>query len=167
MELRRRAAYRTVREDLTAAYAISARVTWLPTASMLVLGGQLEEDKTGDALRALLDAVRSLRDAGPPKGAVAAAKAMLRGAWRHRTGSNRTAAAALADAALDGLPFNLCEPEARVELVSDSGVRDAARQYLAARDLGVVAVGPADTLDWLPGALGMDEVRRDGFGRAR
>jgi hypothetical protein len=63
--------------------------------------------------------------------------------------------------------LDLCEGEARLELVSDAAVRDVARQYFAARDLGVVAVGPADTLDFLPGALRIDEERRDGFGRAR
>jgi zinc protease len=160
------AAFRAVRENLEAAYAVGANTWWFPSGSMLVLGGPVQEDKTIDALEALTAAVRDIGRSGPPPGAVNTAKAAMLGGLRHVLSSNAAIASAMGDRVLAGGPVDLRRWANELQAVSEADVTRIAARYFGAGAIGAVVVGSAYYLEpWL-GGLGFGQPqRRDGFAR--
>ncbi len=158
-------AFRYVREDLPASYAVGARVEWFEVGSMLRLGGALDPENAIEALRALLRAVRELRAAGPKDADVERAKATLRGAMRQQQSSSAGIASNIAAGVLAGA-IDLCAFVNQLDTVSAGDVKRVVTKYFAEGNLHMVAAGPKEDVgSWLSD-FGLGPVTmRDGFGR--
>ena len=76
--------------DRFTVHAVNGFVTAGPAASLLLLGGRLEQANTEEAFHALLVAVRELRTHGPTPAAFEVAKVVLRLELRHAVSSRRS-----------------------------------------------------------------------------
>jgi predicted Zn-dependent peptidase len=156
-----------VREGMTAAYAVGARVTSHPEASAMSIGGAFARERAVDGVRELLEAIRGLRDHGPSEDALERAKQSVIGKWRTIVRTDDGLSTTLAQAWVDRIPFEeaLGYP-AKAAAVDADAVRRVARYYLAPDALHVALQG--DT-DFIGSARALDlgaPVRVDGYGRA-
>ena len=155
-----------VREGMTAAYAVGARVTSHPEASAISIGGAFARERAVDGVRELLEAIRGLREPGPSEDALERAKQSVVGKWRTTVRTDDGLAATLAQAWVNRIPFEeaLGYP-AKAAAVEAQAVRRVARYYLPPDVLHVALQG--DT-DFIGSARALDmgtPVRVDGYGR--
>jgi predicted Zn-dependent peptidase len=156
-----------VREDLGAAYAVSASIDWYPDASVLMLGGSFEPDRAMTGVRGLFDEIFAVRDADPSNDDVERAKVQSIAAFRHAASTDEGLAAMLGGAALFGADVNwVGRWPSLVGAVSPADVHAAAVRYLSSEDLRVVLSGKPEFM-WGVASLGLGEpVPKDSFGRA-
>ncbi len=159
-------AFHQVREELGAAYSVNATVQWYPDASFMILAGSFASDLAISGMKALLDGIRGVREAGVSDDDLDRARNAMIGAWRTSLETNEGVANVLGTQGLLGVsPEHLRGRAERLEAVDGSEVRAAAQRYLPTGALRFVLIGD-------PGNLAAAEnlgfgapAQRDGFGR--
>jgi zinc protease len=158
-------AYRRVREEQAAAYAVGGNIEWFPDASYVFVRGAFDDDKVTGGMKALLDAIAALRDSGPSEADLDRARRTLLSRWRTTTGTATGLATLFAVAPSLGVPLDHVQDlPAQVSAVTREQVRAAAQRYLSQDALRLVFVGEAAyLLD--AGRLGFGwPAKTNGFG---
>lgn len=155
--------YAHVREDLAAAYAVGATIQWYRHASLVTLGARIEPNKVIASTKAMISAVRVLRDDGPSPTQLAEGKATLAGQLRD-TGATNAGIVYLQGAWPGGSPLDPCATRSAVDSLGGDDVRAVMRSYFAEGRYGVVLVAQDLQLEAWPDSLGLGSVEvRDGY----
>ncbi len=158
--------YRSVREDLGAAYTVGASIDWYPDTSVVKIGGSLDPERATSGMRGLFDAIVAARDTDVSSDDVDRAKAVLIGEYRHLVGTDEGLAAQLGGAVLSGLGVEEARRwPALLAAASAADIRASARRYLAASNLRIVLSGRPQFAA-IASSLGFGEpAQTDAFGR--
>ena len=155
-----------VREQMAASYVPGAEVRWYPGASVATFGGELDRGKVIAATRAMLAAVRGVRDHGPDLASIERAKARLKSEVQAAVSTNWLLASSLEVTGHDVHPIDPCDAARRIDAVAPDDVRAVMRMYFAEKRLGVVVIAREDQLDAWPADFDIGAVqRRDWLGQ--
>jgi zinc protease len=161
----RSAIYHHVREELGAAYSVEGSIHWHRDASELLLRGSFDRDKAIDGMQAMLDEIRSARDAEVAPDVLERSKRARIAAWRQAMETDEGTALSLAREVLLGQsPESAQQWPARLRAVTAAAVRDAARRYLGVGALRVVLAGDPEYLVTAQSLRFGVPVRVDRFG---
>jgi zinc protease len=135
-------------------------------AGPFLVGAAVHADKTGAAIKEVLNELEAIRKDGPTEDELALAKESIRLAMPGRFEGISDVAAALADLVIYDLPLDEYEKRvARVDAVTAADVKKIAVEYLGSDAMTIIVVGERATVTPQLDALGLGaRDERDDFG---
>jgi len=145
----------SLREELALVYDVSASLEQYEDTGLMSLAAGVATDKVNQALRAIVDELRSLREGMPPD-EVERVKDYLTGRWLCAEGTDFHASFAGRDEQVFGKPSTVDEEIARLRAVGIDELRELAGEVFRPERLFFSVVGPyrhTSALDRLLGEL--------------